>query len=138
MKNVFLFLMLTAGAMGADNSPALPDLRIPVTPDLRAVQSSEQLWRVSLVSVAVAQAMDSHSSWGKRELNPVLANEAGAFGTKGALIKLTITSSLMGIEYLVTRGQRNQRLYRTLSVINFGAAGASAAVATRNYGIPRR
>jgi hypothetical protein len=44
----------------------------------------------------------------------------------------------MGVEYLITRGHPTKRLYRVLSVINFGAAGATAAVASHNYTIPRQ
>ena len=43
----------------------------------------------------------------------------------------------MGVEYLLTRGHPSRKLYRVLSVINFGAAGAIGATAAHNYTIPR-
>jgi hypothetical protein len=78
------------------------------------------------------------SSWGKHELNSTLAGPGGKFGGQGALIKLGLQGGLMGVEYLITRGHPTKRLYRVLSVINFGAAGATAAVASHNYTIPRQ
>ena len=95
-----------------------------------------RLWKASLVSLATANALDVHSSWGKRELNSTLANPSGRFGAQGALIKLGLQGGLFGAEYLITRGHPSRRVYRALSVINFGAAATFSATAIRNYGIP--
>src|ERR1051326_3193406 len=99
--------------------------------------SGKKLWKVSLVSLATANALDISSSWGKHELNPALANPSGRFGAQGALIKLGLQGSLFGVEYLITRGHPTRKVYRALSVVNFGAAATVGSVAVRNYGMPR-
>ena len=122
--------MLSAGALCAEDSSI--SVASPTPPP------SKTLWRVSLASLAAANAMDLQSSWGKHELNPTLSGPTGTFGGQGALIKLGLQGGLMGVEYFLTRGRPSRKLYRALSVINFGAAGATGAIAVHNYTIPRR
>ena len=129
MRTLLLFLTISAGVLGAEN-PAIP------TPS--TAPPGQALWKASLASLAIANVMDVHSSWGKHELNPAMAGPNAQFGGRGALIKLGLQGGLMGVEYLITRGHPSGKLYRVLSVINFGAAGANAAVASHNYGVPRR
>ena len=93
------------------------------------------LWKVSMLSLSAANAFDMHSSWGKHELNPALSNRTGTFGTQGALIKLGLQGGLMGAEYLLTRGHPTGKLYRILSIVNFGASAGIGAVAAHNYGV---
>jgi hypothetical protein len=95
----------------------------------------QKLWKVSMFSLGAANALDIHSSWGKHELNPALSGRTGKFGTQGALIKLGLQGGLMGLEYLLTRGHPSRKMYRALSVVNFGASAGIGAVAVRNYGI---
>jgi len=95
------------------------------------------LWRVSVTTLAAANALDVQSSWGKHELNATLAGPAGNFGQQGALLKLGFQGGLLGVEYLLTRRHPSARLYRALSIINFGAAGAVGGVAAHNYTVPR-
>jgi hypothetical protein len=130
MRNLLLLLMLSVGVLCAEDSSIAV---APTTPP-----PSKTLWKVSLASIAVANAMDLQSSWGKHELNPTLSGPTGRFGVQGALIKLGLQGGLMGIEFLITRGHPTKKLYRVLSVINFGAAGATAAVAAHNSTIPRQ
>jgi hypothetical protein len=94
------------------------------------------LWRASVSTLAIANALDIHSSWGKRELNGLLAGPNQTFGKQGVLLKLAFQGGLMGAEYLLTRGRPTGKLYRALSIINFGAAAGISSVAVRNYGIP--
>ena len=128
MREILLLATLCAGSLCAQETA------------LRFDQSAtaRNLWRTSIATLAVANALDVHSSWGKHELNPTLSSPAGKFGGQGALIKLGLQGGLMGVEYLITRGHPTKKLYRVLSVINFGAAGATAAVASHNYTIPRQ
>ena len=122
--------MLSAGALCAEDS-SISVIPTPPPP-------TKTLWRVSLASLAVANAMDIQSSWGKHELNPTLSGPTGTFGGQGALIKLSLQGGLMSIEYFLTRGHPSRKLYRALSMINFGAAGTMGAIAAHNYTIPRR
>ena len=131
MRNLLLLLMLSVGALCAEDSSISFVSTMPPPP-------SKTLWRVSLASLAVANAMDLQSSWGKHELNPTLSGPTGTFGGQGALIKLGLQGGLMGGEYFLTRGHPSRKLYRAISAINFGAASAIGATAAHNYTIPRR
>lgn len=96
-----------------------------------------KLWVASMSTLAAANALDMHSSWGKRELNPLLANSTGRFGHEGALIKLGLQGGLMVLEYLITRGRPSGKTYKILSMINFGASASLTGIALRNYTVPR-
>jgi hypothetical protein len=93
------------------------------------------IWKASMFSLTAANALDLHSSWGKHELNPMLADRTQTFGTHGTLIKMGLQGGLMGIEYLLTRGHPTRKVYRVLSVVNFGASASFGAVAVHNYGV---
>jgi hypothetical protein len=95
--------------------------------------AGRNLWRVSLATLAVSNALDIQSSWGKHELNSTLASPSGEFGAQGALIKLGFQGGLVGIEFLLTHHHPSARLYRTLAIINFGASAAIGGVVAHNY-----
>lgn len=95
------------------------------------------LWRFSIAALAVGNAMDAHSSWGKRELNQNLAGSNGSFGMHSALLKVGIVAGVCTVEYLVLRRHPSASLYRKLSFVNFGDATVTGAMAIRNYGVPR-
>ncbi len=126
MRNILVFFGLLAGALNAQELP----LTKPATPHLK-------LWRTSVATLAVANALDVHSSWGKYELNRTLAGPSGTFGRDGALLKLAFQGGLLGVEYLITRGHPTGKVYKALSVINFGAAATFGGVAAHNYTVPR-
>ncbi len=126
MRNILVFFGLLAGALNAQEL----QLAKPATPHLK-------LWRTSVAALAVANALDVHSSWGKYELNRTLAGPKGTFGRDGALIKLAFEGGLVGFEYLITRGHPTGKVYKVLSVVNFGAAATIGGVAAHNYSVPR-
>jgi hypothetical protein len=128
MRKLLILIGISAGLLSAQEFRLLAP-----TPT-----SNRNLWRASLTALAVANALDVHSSWGKHELNSTLAGPSGNFGKQGALLKLGFQGGLMGVEYLITRGHPSARVYRALSFLNFGAAAAMGGVAAHNYTIPRR
>ena len=130
MRKLLLILMLFAGPLCAAD-PSIPDA--PKTP-----RAGSALWKASVASLVAGNALDLQSSWGKHELNPALSGPAGKFGGQGVLIKLGLQGGLLGVEYLITRKHPSKRTYQVLSVINFGNAATTAAVAGYNYTIPRR
>jgi hypothetical protein len=123
MKQLLLLFALTGYALHAQDAPK--------------PAAGRALWRASIAALSVANAMDVESSWGKHELNSTLASSSGTFGAQGALIKLGLQGSLVGIEYLITRGHPSGKVYRALGFINFGAAAGIAGVAAHNYSVPR-
>lgn len=129
MKILLALLILSAVPLHAENAPALA---APLTPP-----PGRALWKASLATLAVTHALDIQSSWGKRELNPVLAGPSGTFGAHGAFIKLGIQGGLIGMEYLITRGHPTRKVYRAFAMMNFAAAAVTTGVAFHNYTIPR-
>jgi hypothetical protein len=126
MQKLFLLLALTGCALYAQD-----------VPDPNA-GSGRTFWRASIAALTAANAMDIQSSWGKHELNPALANGGGTFGAQGALLKLGLQGTLVGIEYLITHHHSGPsgKLYRVFGIVNFGAAAGIAGVAVHNYGVP--
>jgi hypothetical protein len=124
-KLLFALIVLTWSA-AAQNKALFEEPRTP----------GKNLWKVSLASLAVANALDVHSSWGKHELNATLASgNQTTFGAQGALIKMGLQGGLTGIEYLLTKGRTSGKVYRALSIVNFGATAGFGAVAVHNYGV---
>jgi len=126
MRNILLSFMICAGVLSAQE---LSLLNRPAP--------APKLWRASITALAVANVLDVHSSWGKHELNSTLSGPSGNFGKEGALIKIGLQGGLIGFEYLITRGHPSRKLYRALSVVNFGVSATIGGVAAHNYTVPR-
>jgi hypothetical protein len=126
MRKLLLLLTLSLGVLNAQDSFLL-ERKTP----------GKKLWQGSLASLTVANILDVQSSWGKHELNPALAGPGGTFGRNGALLKLSLQGGLLGIEYFITHGHPSPKVYRMLSILNFGAAAGTAGVAAHNYSIAR-
>jgi hypothetical protein len=88
-------------------------------------------WKLSLVPLAASQALDSSSSWGMRELNPVLAGPDGRFGARAATVKLGAVGAFVGIQYLIVR--KYPRTARTFEKINWAGAAVTSSFAAHNY-----
>lgn len=90
-------------------------------------------WKWSLAPVAASQTLDVTSSFGMRELNPVLAGSDGRFGMRAAGTKLGVTGALLGVEYLIVRG--HPRAARVFAPLNWAASAVTFGVAAHNYSI---
>jgi len=144
MRKLLPFLGLCVSVIhAADSLPAASSAAVAPAPDSvaqalaspagQAPIAGRNLWRISLTTLAVSNALDVQSSWGKHELNSALASPSGNFGAQGAMLKLGFQGGLVGVEYLLTRHHPNPRLYKALSIINFGASVGIAGVAAHNY-----
>jgi hypothetical protein len=142
MKTTLMLLCaLAAPLLRGDNNEAMiesvpPPVSVAVGAD-RPDTGSVRLWKVSLAAVTVANIVDIHSSWGKRELNNALATEKGTFGLQSAAFKLAIQGGMVGVQYFAFRGRPNRYLNRFMTIMNFSAASVTTGTAIRNYGIPR-
>jgi hypothetical protein len=121
------FLLAAVAAGAAD----LPVTR--VSPEESARSAALQSWKISLAPLVGSQALDASSSYGMRELNPVLASANGGFEKKGAAIKLGVTGAVVGIEYLVIR--RFPRSARTIAKMNWTTGIVTTGFAIHNYAI---
>lgn len=95
------------------------------------IRAGDFAW--SAAAFAAAQAADSASSYGLRELNPVLADAHGRFGVKGVAWKAGITGGVVLGEMWVVKKRPRSR--RAIAIANLVAAGVTAALAVHNVGV---
>ena len=110
-----------------------------VTPERGAERSASdnakwhRRWAFSLAPLFASEALDAASSFGMRELNPLLASPNGGFGMKATGIKFGVIGALAGAEYfLVKKYPRSAKLF---TVLNWTTAGATTGLAVHNYGL---
>ena len=90
-------------------------------------------WAISLAPLFASEALDAASSYGLRELNPLLAGSNGGFGTKATAIKFGVVGALGGAEYLVVR--KHPASAKFFTIVNWVTAGATTGLAVHNYGL---
>jgi hypothetical protein len=95
--------------------------------------NSVRQWKFSLIPLVGSQALDASSSYGMRELNPLLASSNGGFEMKATSIKLGVTGALVGVEYLIIR--KYPRSARMISKLNWTTGIVTTGFAVHNYAI---
>ena len=90
-------------------------------------------WAISLAPLFASQALDAASSYGMRELNPLLAGSNGGFGMKATAIKFGVVGALAGAEYFVVR--KHPASAKFFTIVNWVTAGATTGLAVRNLGL---
>lgn len=103
------------------------------TVDYTAKAAALRSWKISLAPLVGSQALDAASSYGMRELNPLLASPDGGFEMKGAVIKLSVTGAVVGVEYLIVR--KYPRSARVISKLNWTSGIVTTGFAIHNYAI---
>ena len=125
--------LFTAGALlpPAPNAILEPSLRT-VEPH-RTVPPGRTFYLWSVATLAASGAADVASSWRRPEANPVMAGPGSTFGGGSVAIKLGLVGSSILLERLVLRHRPD--LYRRVAWLNFGIAGAQAAVVRHNMSL---
>ncbi len=100
----------------------------------RPTPPGEKLWKTSLVTLAGANLLDSVSSWGKCEANPLLAGSGGHFDSKALLLKGAALGGVVVLEQLT--GKSHPRFYRFFTGANFAFSVGLTTVAVRNFSQP--
>ena len=90
-------------------------------------------WLRSAAPLVAAAALDVASSYGGRELNPLLAGRRGTFDARSAALKFGLTGALLGVEYLILR--KHPERARARARLNWIATGITAGVAVRNFAV---
>ena len=90
-------------------------------------------WKISLAPLVASQALDVSTSYGMRELNPLLSSANGGFEMKGAAIKLGVTGAVVGVEYLIVR--KYPRSTRVIAKLNWTTGIVTTGFAIHNYAI---
>jgi hypothetical protein len=96
-------------------------------------RSTRKFWLASVAALAGASVLDAHSSWGKRELNPLLRGSDGRFGARGLAIKSSLTGGCVLLQWLLLR--RDGEGEKAAAVINSAIAAGLTAAAIRNLRI---
>ncbi len=116
MRTCLLALLLAATAFPADG--------------VASTRSGKKRWWASVAALAAASVLDMHSSWSRREINPMLRGPDGRFGARGVAVKSSILGASCGVQWLLL--QREPRMGNTLAGMNAGLAAWSATAAARN------
>jgi hypothetical protein len=90
-------------------------------------------WKWSLAPLVASQALDITSSYGMRELNPVLSGPQGQFGAGSVLLKVGVTAGLIGVECLIVKVHPGSA--RVFAKINWAAAAVTTGLAVHNFSI---
>lgn len=90
-------------------------------------------WKWSLAPLVASQTLDIASSYGMRELNPVLAGPRGQFGGQAAMVKIGVTGAFIGIEYLIVKA--HPKAARFFTKINWSGAVLTTSFAAHNFAI---
>lgn len=117
---------LALGQRAAAAPPPVAALRPEATPQQRA-------WKRSLIALAASQSLDAVSSYGMRELNPLMASPDGRFGAKAVSIKAGATAAIVLAEHLIV--QKHPAAARLFSHMNWSNAVLTTAVAAHNFAI---
>src|SRR5271168_848369 len=126
-----LFIATLSVALRAADISTLP--AAGSVDDIAARQTAMRHWKISLAPLFASQALDVSSSWGMRELNPVLAQPNGSFGAKSAVLKLGVVGALVGVEYIFAR--KSPRAARLFEKLNWTGAAVTSGLAIHNYAI---
>ena len=112
------------------------DMTMPAAPAFSRdapVDSGRSAWRRSLLPLVASQGLDAASSWGMRELNPVLADSSGRFGPKAATVKFGAVGAFIGIEYLLMK--KYPRTAHVFAKLNWAGAVVTTGFAAHNFAI---
>jgi hypothetical protein len=104
-----------------------------ITPEAQPEKPVRRSWKWSIAPLVASQALDIQSSYGLRELNPLLAGPQGQFGAQSAAIKLGVTGGLIGVEYVIIKIHPSAA--RLFTKLNWGAAALTTGFAVHNYSL---
>ena len=105
-----------------------------ITSEIPAPQATiPASWKWSLAPLVASQALDITSSYGMRELNPLLAGPQGQFGMQSTLLKVGVTAGFIGIEYLIVK--IHPASARIFTKVNWAAAALTTGFAVHNFAI---
>jgi hypothetical protein len=130
-------LLMSAVTLCASDNTSIPaDAALPAA--RHSIEESARVaalksWKISIAPLVASQALDAASSYGMREMNPLLADPNGGFGMKATSIKLGVTGALVGVEYLIVR--KYPRSARVISKLNWTSGIVTTGFAVHNYAI---
>ena len=91
----------------------------------------KRAWERSLIPLVASQAVDAASSYGYRELNPILAGPNGEFGAKATTMKFAVVGALVLGEYLLVR--KSPKVAGIFQKLNWASSAVTTGLAVHNY-----
>jgi hypothetical protein len=120
---LFGLVSCTSLARAGDLDSAIPAPKAPIVAS----------WKWSLVPLAASQALDIGSSYGMRELNPLVAGQQNRFDAQSTLLKVGVAAGFIGIEYLIVKAHPASARFFTKA--NWAAAALTTGFAAHNFSI---
>jgi len=99
------------------------------------VTHNEKDWKVSLVPLVAAHGLDTASSWGYVETNPILAGSNGRFDARSAAIKFSFVGVAVVAEYFLMK--RHPKWAKLFARANNANAILTTGFAVRNFAVTR-
>ena len=96
-------------------------------------RAAYRAWKRSIVPVLASQTLDIASSYGMRELNPLLADSSGRFGAKAAGMKVGATAGILALEYWIAK--KHPRAAQVMSKLNWSSSVVTGAFTAHNFAI---
>jgi len=93
-------------------------------------------WQWSVGGVVAANTADVWSSWGYRELNPLLRSGNGTFGGRGLAIKSAFVGGVLLYQWLKIRKHPSAK--RRFAKVNWITTGAIGGLAAGNFTVRRK
>lgn len=93
----------------------------------------QKAWKASFATLAAGTTLDAASSYGRPELNPVLAGPNGQFRMKGIAIKGGVTVGIFLVERFILK--RHPDMERTFTMMNYSVGATYTSTAIRNWGL---
>ncbi len=92
MKTVMVWVLVSVLVPIAAKAQEAFDARLSPrsSMDEAARADASRAWKRSLIPLLASQSLDAASSYGYRELNPVLADADGRFGVKSTTLKFAV------------------------------------------------
>jgi hypothetical protein len=125
------FAVILPFARAADPAGTFPGTAISPAQEASSRQPSPASWKWSFAPLVASQGLDIASSYGMRELNPLLAGPQDQFGVKATLLKVGITGALIGVEYLIVKA--HPEAARIFTRINWSGAALTTGFAAHNF-----
>ena len=129
-----LMFVLVSTLSPAHAADVLGEIPNPRSDELyKAPKTLPASWKLRLAPLVASQGLDIASSYGMRELNPVLAGSRGEFGVKATLVKVGVTAAFIGVEYAIVKAHPGAA--RVLSKMNWSGAALTTGFAAHNFSI---
>jgi hypothetical protein len=131
MKLRYSAILLTLFSLGSSVVHA-ESMAISSNDSVRPTTTKKQkIWRISAAVLGAITIADIQSSYGRREMNPLLQSQNGRFGSRGIAVKSALVGGGLTAQWLLLRKHPEASGYA--AAVNFAATAATGAVVVRNH-----